>query len=184
MCVCVCACVCSRAQVYSKWEIIAPVVSAAVAAFEDEFFARQSLVEDEALRLWNLGQASPESLGGATAGAWVGGERESAIAIEMSASHLSRYSNALTGRVAAQWLKLWQHLSVTFRDGVMILPPTPGHDHGGKQMGGAVANMIDGSGSGAAHRKEAYTQKRPMHPPKSPVYLQMSPTYPQMRYML
>mmetsp|Transcript_888 Transcript_888/g.783 ORF Transcript_888/g.783 Transcript_888/m.783 type:complete len:94 (-) Transcript_888:217-498(-) len=38
----------------------------------------------------------------------------------------------------------------------MILPPTPGHDHGGKQMGGAVANMLDGSGSGNGQWRDTW----------------------------
>jgi hypothetical protein len=51
-------------------------------------------------------------------------------------------------QVASKWLLLFQHLSVTFRDGVKVLPPSPGHNHGGHLRGGPVANMLDGSGSG------------------------------------
>ena len=58
------------------------------------------------------------------------------------------YVCAYSTQVASKWLFLFQHLSVTFRDGVKVLPPSPGHNHGGHLRGGPVANMLDGSGSG------------------------------------
>ena len=45
------------------------------------------------------------------------------------------------------WMELWMHLSVVYRDGVMIPGNNgPGTDHGGNQMGGETGKVVYGTG--------------------------------------
>jgi hypothetical protein len=62
-------------------------------------------------------------------------------------------------QVAEKWLHLWQHLSITYRDGVKVLPPSTGHNHGGHSRGGPVANTVDGSGTGNNEWRDEWKQR-------------------------
>mmetsp|Transcript_10679 Transcript_10679/g.25451 ORF Transcript_10679/g.25451 Transcript_10679/m.25451 type:complete len:619 (+) Transcript_10679:25-1881(+) len=129
-------------KVYSKWEILAPIVAARVWELEKEFLARQPEVEAQALALWKQSQLQGASDPGASA-----------------SKHLSKHSAELTKNVQKKWLQLWKHLHVTFRDGVKVLGTTPGHDHGGKERGGPVADMEDGSGVGNGEWRDAWKKE-------------------------
>ena len=141
-------------KVYSKWQILAPIVSAAVAELEAGFFSRQAEVEALAMRLWDA--EADAGADGDAAAAKSTSSRARAGDESASARYLSRHSSGLTQNVAAHWLLLWKNLSVTFRDGVKVLPPTNGHDHGGHERGGPVANVVDGSGSGTNEWRDAW----------------------------
>lgn len=107
-------------RVYPQWEILAPVVTESITKLEDEFLRHQAVMEKLA--------------------ATKSKEDASKMLSEMSAKKVDM--------VMGSQMKLWKYLTVTWRDGVKIDPPSPGHDHGGDIMGGGVGNVIQGSGIG------------------------------------
>eukprot|EP00392_Amoebophrya_sp_AT5.2_P004305 g4313.t1 len=108
-------------RVYNQWDVLAPLVSRRVHILEAAFFTLQAIVEKQAMKMAK-------------------GPARSAF--------LSAESAGMTELAAMQWRELWLELTVTWRDGVKVLPARPGHDHGGSSMGGPVADVVQGSGVG------------------------------------
>ncbi|CAD7964965.1 unnamed protein product [Amoebophrya sp. A25] len=120
-------------RVYTQWDVIEPVVTPAVHAFESEFFGKQKKLEEKALEISNPKRRS---------------------------RFLSRASNQYTKLVLKKWQALWLQLTLQYRDGVKVLSSRPGHDHGGNAMGGAVADVVQGSGLPGENEWPAEWKKR------------------------
>ena len=142
------------------------MVSAKVAELELEFLTRQPRVEARALALFRgallqgaAGNGAENDAGIDHLGAKEPRElAESSARVEASAAFLSEHSSAATQLVVDTWLRLWKRLSATFRDGCKVLPPLPGHDHGGDERGGGVGRVYDGSGQGGGQWRDAWKQ--------------------------
>lgn len=125
-------------QAYSKWELIAPIVTKAVNTLELQFLEMQDQVEGRALEVWHAARRRGRGLPGARVTRGVSAQLLANVA---AGELLSNHSTALTAQTVKTWLKLWKNLTVTYRDGCRVLPPSPGHDHGGKERGGGIGNV-------------------------------------------